>query len=346
MSNPRPRQFASDTYAGVCPEARAALDEANRGHATAYGDDPWTARATRLLCDFFETDCAIFFVPSGTAANALALAALCQSYHSVLCHADAHIQTDECGAPEYAAKGIKVVPLEGRGGKIDPEHVRRAALNRRDVHSHKPGAVSLSQATEAGTVYSVEELQSLSTAARELGLRVHVDGARFANALATLHVAPKALTWQAGVDVLSFGGTKNGLAVGDAVIFFNRDAAEGFEYRRKQAGHLLAKMRFIAAPWAALLESGAWLRNAEHANALARQLEQQLRTLPGVSVLYPVQANSVFVQMPAGWAEELHRRGWHFYAIAGGERLMCSWDSEPEDIAALMADLRAIAAGS
>jgi threonine aldolase len=347
MSSPQaphpPRLFASDTYAGVCPEALAALQEANRGHMLAYGDDAWTARARDLLREFFETDCEVFFVSTGTAANALALAALCQPYHSVLCHADAHVQTDECGAPEHAAPGIKLVPLEGAAGKLDPAAVRRAAVNRRDVHSHKPGVLSLSQATEAGTVYGVQEVRALCAAAREVGLRVHVDGARFANALAALRVPPATVTWQAGVDVLCFGGTKNGLAAGDAIVFFDRAMAEGFEYRRKQAGHLLAKMRFVAAPWVALLQSGAWLRNAERANAMARRLEEELRSL-GLRVLHPVEANAVFVQMPPEWAEGLRGRGWHFYTIAGGERFMCSWDTEEADVAAFVADLRAVMA--
>jgi threonine aldolase len=338
-----PRLLASDTHAGICPEALAALQEANRDHTPAYGDDRWTARARRLLREFFETDCEVFFVSTGTAANALALAALCQSYHSVLCHADAHIQTDECGAPEYAGHGIKLVPLDGAEGKLEPAVVRRAAGNRRDVHSHKPGVLSLSQATEAGTVYGVEEVRALCGTARELGLRVHVDGARFANALATLRVEPAAITWQAGVDVLCFGGTKNGLAAGDAVVFFDPKLAVDFEYRRKQAGHLLAKMRFVAAPWAALLESGAWLRNAERANAMARLLEKALRGLSDLRVVHPVQANAVFVQMPRSRAEKLHRRGWHFYTIAGGERLMCSWDTTEGDVEAFVKDLQAVA---
>jgi threonine aldolase len=200
--------------------------------------------------------------------------------------------------------------------------------------------VSLSQATEVGTVYAASELQALGRAAQELGLLVHVDGARFSNALATLGVPPKTVTWQAGVDVLCLGGTKNGLAAGDAIVFFNRAAAEEFEYRRKQAGHLLAKMRFVAAPWVGLLESGGWLRNARHANAMARRLEAELRAFPQLRVIYPVQANAVFLEMPPAWIEELHRRGWHFYTIADGERLMCSWDTQPSDIAAFVADLR------
>jgi threonine aldolase len=342
----RARQLASDTYAGICPEALAAIQGANHGHAAAYGDDRWTARAEALLRDLFETDCAVFFVPTGTAANALALAALCRPYHSVFCHADAHVQTDECGAPEYAAHSIKLVPIDGAGGKLAPGPLRAAAARRRDVHSHKPGALTLSQATEAGTLYSAEEVRALGGLARELGLRVHMDGARFANALTALRLPPKALTWEAGVDVLSFGGTKNGLAGGDALVFFDRELARDFEYRRKQAGHLVAKMRYVAAPWVALLESGAWLRNAEHANAMARRLEMALRGLAGVRLLYPVQANAVFVQLPPGGAEGLRRRGWHFYTIAGGERLMCSWDTEPADIDSLVKDLSEVVAGA
>ncbi len=340
------RQFASDTYAGICPEALAALQEANRGHAAAYGDDPWTAKAQSLFQDLFEIDCTSFFVPTGTAANALALAALCQPYHSVFCHIHSHIQTDECGAPEYAGKGIKLVPLIGGDGKLEPQAVRRAASDRRDVHSHKPGVLSLSQATEAGTLYTSEEIVALADVAHELGLRIHMDGARFANAMAALGTAPKTVTWQAGVDVLCFGGTKNGLGLGDAIIFFDADAARDFEYRRKQAGHLLAKMRYVAAPWVALLETGAWRRNAERANGLAQQLERDLRAISALEVLYPVQANAVFVRMPPSIASALHSRGWHFYAIAGGHRLMCSWDTTESDVAAFVRDLRTMVAAS
>jgi threonine aldolase len=338
----RVRQLASDTYAGICPEALQAIAEANEGHASPYGDDPWTARATELLCNLFETDCSVFFVGTGTAANALALAAMCQPYHSVLCHADAHIQTDECGAPEYAGRGLKLVPILGDHGKLTPESIREAAGRRRDVHSSKPRAVSISQATEVGTVYSGAEIRAIGDTAHNLGLRLHVDGARFANALATLDLPPRALTWQAGVDILCFGGTKNGMAEGDAIIFFNRTLAEDFAYRQKQAGHLLAKSRFITAPWAAMLESGGWLKNARHANAMAKRLEKELQGFTGVRVLHPVEANAVFVQFPPGWSDALRQRGWQYYTIADGDRLMCSWDTDAEDIAALARDLLAV----
>jgi threonine aldolase len=344
---PRPvRQFASDTYAGICPEAFAALAEANRGHARPYGDDPWTARAVAGVRELFETDCSVFFVSTGTAANALALSALCRPFDGVLCHADAHIQTDECGAPEFATPGIKLIPVTGRDGKLDPECVRPAVVKRRDVHGNRPHVLSLSQATEAGTVYGVEEVRALAALARELGLRVHVDGARFANALATLRVRPRELTWQAGVDVLCLGGSKDGLAVGDAVVFFDRALAEDFAYRQKQAGHLVSKMRYVTAPWAAALESGAWRQNAEHANAMARRLEAGLRNVAGLQVVYPVQANAVFVEMPRPWAEALHAKGWLFYTIADGERLMCSWDTEAADVEAFLTDVRAVADGT
>jgi threonine aldolase len=238
-----------------------------------------------------------------------------------------------------------LLPLEAADGKLDPQAVRRAVDRGHGVHTHKPGVLSLTQATEAGTVYTPEELRALTATARELGLRVHMDGARLANALAELGVPARALTWEAGVDVLALGGTKDGLAAGDAVVFFDRELARDFDYRRKQAGHLLAKMRFVSAPWVGVLESGAWLRNARHANAMARLLEEGLRSLPGVRVVYPVQANGVFVELPPGWAEALHRRGWFFYTIAGAERLVCSWDTQPGDITAFLRDLQALAAG-
>jgi threonine aldolase len=339
----RLRQLTSDTNAGICPEALGAIQEANRRHVPAYGQDEYTTRAEKALCKLFESECRAFFVSSGTAANALALAALCQPYHSVICHSDSHLQTDECGAPEFLARGIKLTPCPGAAGKLDAKIVRGAISGRRDVHSSKPHVLSLSQATEAGTVYGPDELRHLASLARELGLQVHMDGARLANALSTLRVSPRSVTWETGTDVLCFGGTKNGLALGDAIVFFNLETARDFDYRRKQAGHLLAKMRFVSAAWLALLESGAWLRNADHANAMARRLEGELGRFKQIEILYPVESNAVFVRWPGSWSEELGRRGWHFYTIGGGERIMCSWDTQDEDLRALLDDLQDLA---
>ena len=247
------RQFASDNYAGICPEAWAALAEANADHAPAYGEDRWTQRAADALRELFETECEVFFVFNGTSANALALASLCQSYHSIICHELAHVETDECGAPEFFSNGTKVLLAKGPAGKIEPAAVEHLVERRADIHYPKPRVLSLTQATEVGTVYTTDEIARLGQTARRLGLQLHMDGARFANAVASLGVAPKQLTWQAGVDVLCFGGTKNGLAVGEAVIFFRPELAAEFAYRCKQAGQLASKMRFLSAPWLGLL---------------------------------------------------------------------------------------------
>ncbi len=347
MSDAPRRHFASDNYAGICPEAWDALAEANPGHVPGYGDDAWTARAADLVKELFETDCEVFFVFNGTSANSLSLASLGQSYHSIVCHQVAHVETDECGAPEFFSGGMKVLTVAGEDGKIAPEALEQVVRRRDDVHYPRPRAVSLTQATELGTVYRPDELKAISATARSLGLRIHMDGARFANAVAELGVAPREITWQAGVDVLCFGGTKNGMAVGEAVVFFDRELAREFGYRRKQAGQLASKMRFLAAPWVGMLKDGAWLRNARHANAMARRLEESLRGIPGMRVIHPRQANSVFAELPGPVRDGLRARGWRFYDFAawGGARLMCAWDTTEEDVRAFAADARDLAQG-
>ncbi|MHB1399101.1 MAG: threonine aldolase family protein [Trichloromonadaceae bacterium] len=341
---PLKNQFASDNYAGICPEAWRALEQVNQGYVNSYGDDPWTTKACNQLRDFFETDCQVFFVFNGTAANSLALASLCHSYHSIICHELAHVETDECGAAEFFSNGTKLLLVPGAEGKVDLEAVRHTVNRRKDIHYPKPKALSITQATELGTLYSLAELQQVGEVARELELRVHMDGARFANAVVGLGAAPKELTWRAGVDVLTFGGTKNGLAVGEAVIFFNRDLAKEFDYRCKQSGQLASKMRFLSAPWSGMLENDAMLRHAAHANACARRLGQELSELPGIVVTAPTQANAVFVQMPPVLLQGLQEAGWYFYTFIGlGQaRLMCSWSTTDADIDQLLGDVRRI----
>jgi threonine aldolase len=347
ISEIRPRHFASDNYAGMCPEALEAMLKANAGHETSYGDDSWTSKASDLIRDIFEINCEVFFVFNGTSANSLSLAALCQSYHSILCHEIAHIEASECGAPEFFANGTKVLLLGGAEGKINPKVIEAAVKKRTDIHYPKPRALSLTQATEVGTVYSLDDLRELAEAARRFDLRIQMDGARFANAVVSLGLAPKEVTWKAGVDVLCFGGTKNGIAVGEAVVFFNRQLAKEFDYRCKQGGQLASKMRFLSAPWVGMLQDGAWLRHATHSNAMARRLEAALCDVPGVSVSYPVQTNAVFAKIPPAVVDALHQRGWHFYTNVGGweeSRLMCSWDTTPEDVDTFAADLKQLAA--
>jgi threonine aldolase len=336
-----PQQFASDNYAGVCPEAWIAMEEANHGHASAYGDDPWTAHAADAFRELFETDCEVFFAFNGTAANSMALASLCQSYHGVICSESAHVETDECGAPEFFSNGSKLLVAPSPDGKLTPDAIREIATKRQDIHYPKPRAATITQSTETGLVYLPEELRAIATSCEEHGLRLHMDGARFANACASLGLSPAELSWKSGVDVLCFGGTKNGMAVGEAILFFDRKLAEDFDYRCKQAGQLASKMRFLAAPWIGLMESGAWLRNAAHANACARHFAQQIADIPNIEIVFGVQANAVFVRAPDTVLEALRRRGWKFYTFIGGAaRFMFSWDSDLNRVEQLCRDLR------
>lgn len=339
--------FASDNTAGVCPEAWAALESANSGYAPSYGDDEWTARARQAFQTIFETDCTVHFAFNGTMANALALSAACRSYQSIFCHELAHIEVDECGAPEFFTGGSKLIPLPGDHAKLNPAAVEAATHRGHGVHFPKPGAISLTQSTELGSVYTPDEISALSVIARRHRMFVHMDGARFANAAASLaethRASPADLTWRAGVDVLSFGGTKNGMLTTEAVVIFNPALSADFDRRVKQSGQLASKQRFAAAQWVAMLESGAWLRHAAHANAMARQLAQGLLALPGCELSHPVESNGVFIKLPDALVPKLTERGWQFYPFGapGVYRFMCSWDTKPEVIDALLAAARA-----
>jgi threonine aldolase len=339
-----PQQFASDNYSGVCPEAWQAMAAANDGHAPAYGNDVWTDKASDAFRTLFETDCEVFFAFNGTAANSLALAALCQSYHGVICSDAAHVETDECGAPEFFSNGSKLLVASSSSGKLTPAAIRAIATNRNDIHFPKPRVVTITQPTETGQVYSLDELRAIFAVCRELGLHLHMDGARFANACASLGCSPADVTWRAGVDVLCFGGTKNGMAIGEAILFFDKKLAEDFDYRCKQAGQLASKMRFLSAPWVGVLETGAWLRNAEHGNACAQRLLRQIDGVPEIEIMFPVEANAVFVRMPEAKLAALRSLGWRFYTfIGGGARFMFAWDAELQRVDRLAADIRRIA---
>lgn len=338
--------FASDNAAPLCPEALRALEAANQGAVPSYGSDAITERAQEAFRQVFETDCAVYFVSTGTAANALALSAFCRSHHAIVCHEAAHLQTDECGAPEFFTGGAKLLLASGAHGKLDPAAVDELVARRAgDVHFSKPAALSLTESTELGTVYTAREVGALAEVSRRHGMRLHMDGARFANAVASLDVPPKALTWQAGVDVLSFGGSKNGMGLSEAVVFFDRTLAEDFERRRKQAGQLVSKMRYLAAPWAGLLIEGHWLRYARRANAAAARLAYGLRGLTGLRVRHPVEANALFLDLPEPVHAELSR-DWAYHLFEGnGYRFMCSWHTTDSEVQALVADLRRLAGG-
>lgn len=333
-------RFFSDNTAPICPEVFEALSVANHGLERAYGDDPWTQRLSDVLGEFFGRKLKAYAVATGTAANSLSLAVLSPPYGAIFAHQEGHIVRDECGAPEHATGGARVVPLPGEHGKLTPT-VLEAALEESpvSVHTFQPAAVSITQATELGTSYRPQELAQLAEAAHRRGLKVHLDGARFANAAVFLGCHPAEITWRAGVDVLSFGATKNGALAAEAVVFFEPALAQDFELRRKRAGHLLSKSRFVSAQLNAYVETGAWKRNAERANGLA----QRIGRAAGSRLLEPVEANEVFVRLGAAGKASLRARSFEFYdwgAIAHGEaRFVVSWNQPESDVNALCAAL-------
>jgi threonine aldolase len=332
--------FASDNYAGAHPEVLAAIADANDGHAVAYGGDPWTARAEALLREHFGEQAVSHLVFNGSAANVLSLRALCRPWESVICAAQAHINVDEGGAPERIA-GVKLQDVPTQDAKLTPERIESLLVRAGDEHAVQPRVVSVTQSTELGTRYSPLELHALAHVAHERGLLLHVDGARLANAAAALDVPLRALTADVGVDVVSFGGTKNGLLLGEAVVFLNPDLDDGFKYLRKQTLQLASKGRFIAAQFIALLEGDLWRRNAAQANAMAARLAAALLDVPGVRLTQAVQANAIFAVLPPGVAERL-QRDWSFYTwdeASGEVRLVCSWDTTADEVDAFAADV-------
>jgi len=354
--------FASDNGAGVAPEILEAIAASSRVNAPAYGADDYTARAAASLSDAFETRVEAFLVATGTGANALALSALARPWEAVFCHEEAHIHDDECGAPELFTGGAKLVGIAGEGGKVTPEALREtlARFPRGLVKSPQPGALSLSQATEAGTIYSRDEIAELSAIARAAGVRTHMDGARFANALVSTGLTPADMTWRAGIDALSFGATKNGALACEAVVFFDPALAANFAYLRKRGGHTLSKGRFLGAQMEAYLANGLWLRLAERANAAAARLSERLSAIPGVRIAWPTQANEVFAVVPDGAAAAWREAGAKFYewstrslaaerAPRAGEtlvRLVTSFETEAREIDRLAALSCAPAAAS
>ncbi len=324
--------FLSDNAIGVAPEIMEALAEANRGPSMPYGADDWTRRVERRFSEIFEREVRVFPVATGTAANALSLASLTPPYGSIYAHEESHVMADECGAPEMFTGGAKLRPLPGAHCKLTAETLDRALRQGQsnDVHQVIPAAVSLTQATEAGTVYQPAELQAIAEVARRHKVRLHMDGARFANAMAFLGVPARQVTWEAGIDVLSFGASKGGCMAAEAVVFFDPALAENFGYRRMRAGHLVSKMRFISAQLEAYLADGLWLKLARHANAMAQRLALGLAAIgegrhpsagPGVRVLHPVEINEVFVQMPQPMIAGLRQAGFAFY----------DWPAPPEE---------------
>ena len=332
-------RFFSDNAAPVHPAVFAALEAANQVD-TAYDGDALSRSLDVRFSELFGTDVAAMWVPTGTAANSLALAALCPPFGGVLCHRDAHINNDECGAPEFFTHGAKLMAVEGPGAKVTPEGVRDVAdAIANDVHRVQPRALSITNASEYGCVYTPAEVTALGALAKERGWGFHMDGARFANAVVSLGCTPAELTWQAGVDVLSFGFVKTGGMSAEALVFFDKTLADDTKRRRKRAGHLLSKGRYLAAQIHAMLDGDIWLETARAANASAATLA----AAAGERLLYPVEANELFLRMTPEEAARLRSRGFDFYDWAAGEiRLVTHWASPPHEVAALAAAIAAL----
>jgi threonine aldolase len=327
------RSFASDNNAGVHPEILKALSETNRGHAVGYGDDPYTASVVRKFKQQFGTDIEVFFVFNGTAANCLGLKALTNSYHAVICGEAAHIYTDECGAPEKFT-GCKLLPVPVTNGKLTVEAVSHAYHGIDDPHHVQPRVISITQATEVGTVYQPGEVRALARFAHQRGMFLHMDGARIANAAASLGQTLRQATRDLGVDVLSFGGTKNGALGAEAVVFFDKQLGHDFLYLRKQGMQLASKMRFISAQFDALFTGDLWLKSARHANRMAQLLQKELHKIPEVKIIYKVEANGVFAKIPRAAIAKVMKR--YFFYVWNEQqsvvRWMCSFDTTEQDV--------------
>ncbi len=340
MKNKNEEQFASDNYSGISPEVLQYIKKANVGSVRAYGNDIYTSMASEKIREIFECDCEVFFVFNGTSANSLSLAAMSQSYHSIICHELAHIETDECGAPAFASNGSKLLLAKGENGKLIPASIEELITKRDDIHYPKPKVISITQSNEVGAIYTVNEIKAIKKIANKYNLKIHMDGARFANALVALGCTPADTTWKAGVDVLSFGGTKNGMAYGEAVVFFDKNLAEDFEYRVKQAGQLASKMRYISAQWLGLLENDVWLKNAKHANDMAQYFVSKIEGVHGVNLMFPVDANEVFLKLKPEIEVGLRKKGWLFYTFIGvSSRFVFSWSSTQKRIDKLVDDI-------
>jgi threonine aldolase len=327
------RSFASDNNASIHPDVLEAIAAANHGHTVGYGDDPYTQSAIRQFQQHFGPDIDVFFVFNGTAANCLSLKALTNSYHAVICSEAAHIYTDECGAPEKFT-GCKLIPIAAPDGKLTVESVKHAYHGIGDQHHVQPRVISITQSTEMGTVYKPAEIKSLAKFAHDRNMVLHMDGARIANAAANLGLNLRQATRDLGVDVLSFGGTKNGLMGAEAVVFFYKKLGEDFRFLRKQGMQLASKMRFTSVQFEALLSNDLWLKNAQHANGMAKLLEKELKKIPNVRIVYKVEANGVFAKIPRKAITKIQKK--YFFYVWNEEesvvRWMCSFDTTEDDV--------------
>ncbi len=341
MSVRKSRSFVSDNSSGVHPKILEAIIAANDGHVTAYGDDPYTDSAVKKFREHLGENIDVYLVFGGTGANVLGLKAVTKPYHAIICAEMAHINVDECGAPENFT-GCKLLPVPSQGGKINVESINQFMRGIDDEHHVQPRVISISQSTEMGTVYTAREIQTLAAFAHDHDMLLHMDGARIANAAVSLKTELRTITADAGVDVLSFGGAKNGMMYGEAVVFFNKNLSVDFKYSRKQGMQLASKMRFISAQFEALLSNDVWKENADHANRMAQTLASKLRRIPQIKITQRVDANAVFVRVPQRhWKSLLKKYSFYIWNAETSEvRFMTSFDTTEEDINNLIAHVK------
>tara|TARA_Y100000817_G_scaffold312005_1_gene305101 strand:- start:285 stop:1310 length:1026 start_codon:yes stop_codon:yes gene_type:complete len=327
--------FASDNVTPACPEVMEAINQANIGNIESYGHDKWSKVLDNKFSELFEKDVKVFTAVTGTAANSLALSSITPSYGNIYCHKISHINVDECGAPEFFTGGAKLITIDGDDGKFNSDELKKNIRGSGVVHNTQPASVSITQSCETGVVYKLDEILKINQVAKENGMKIHMDGARFSNAIASLKKSPAEATWKLGIDVLTFGGTKNGCMDAEAIIFFNPSDVNNFQYLQKRSGQLLSKTRFLSSQLDAYITDGLWLRNATHANDMARKLSEKLSKINSFELTYPTESNEIFIKMPKNIQDHLNNEGYSAIPddmFDGSVRFVTAWNTNLNDI--------------
>ena len=327
--------FASDNVSPACPEVMEAINNANNGYIDSYGNDKFSLDLDKKFSELFEKDVKVFTAITGTAANSLALSALTPPYGNIYCHKLSHINVDECGAPEFFTGGAKLITIDGDDGKFNSDELKKNIRGSGVVHNTQPASVSITQSCETGVIYKLDEILKINQVAKENGMKIHMDGARFSNAIASLKKSPAEATWKLGIDVLTFGGTKNGCMDAEAIIFFNPSDVNNFQYLQKRSGQLLSKTRFLSSQLDAYITDGLWLRNATHANDMARKLSEKLSKINSFELTYPTESNEIFIKMPKNIQDHLNNEGYSAIPddmFDGSVRFVTAWNTNLNDI--------------
>ena len=327
--------FASDNVTPACPEVMEAINQANIGNIESYGHDKWSKVLDNKFSELFEKDVKVFTAVTGTAANSLALSSITPSYGNIYCHKISHINVDECGAPEFFTGGAKLITIDGDDGKFNSDELKKNIRGSGVVHNTQPASVSITQSCETGVTYKLDEILKINQVAKENGMKIHMDGTRFSNAIASLKKSPAEATWKLGIDVLTFGGTKNGCMDAEAIIFFNPSDVNNFQYLQKRSGQLLSKTRFLSSQLDAYITDGLWLRNATHANDMARKLSEKLSKINSFELTYPTESNEIFIKMPKNIQDHLNNEGYSAIPddmFDGSVRFVTAWNTNLNDI--------------